>query len=323
MRYIVTGASGHIGNNLVRYINQIEPSATVIALTRRKITTELDGAVCQQVIGDISSKDFLDSVILPTDKVIHLAGVIDLTDKKQDLLYSVNYLGAKTITDVCLQKNVAKFIYVGSVDAIYKPIDTTIVEPLDYPTKDLVGGYAKTKAMATGYVKTVIEQNQTFNGAYVLPSAVVGENDFKPSAVGKIILNTILNKPEIGLKGGYNFVAVSDVVKAIYKLSNTDIKDGFILSGQSATVKDFYLYINASIGRKAKPVILPTFVAKLAMPFVKILNKITLKALADPHNYSNQKAKDVLGIDFLSAKDAVDRASKWFLDNKNLFTDKK
>ena len=323
MRYIITGASGHIGNNLVRYINQVEPSATVVALTRRKIFTELSGAICQQVIGDISSKDFLDIVIQPTDKVIHLAGVIDLTDKKQDLLYNVNYLGAKTITDVCLQKNVAKYIYVGSVDAIYKPVDTIIYEPTDYPTKDLVGGYAKTKAMATGYVKSVIDNNPNFNASYVLPSAVVGEYDFKPSAVGKIILNTILNKPEIGLKGGYNFVAVSDVVKAIYKLLNLDVKDGFILSGEPATVKDFYLYINSSINRKAKPIILPTFVAKLAMPFVKILNKITLKALADPHNYSNQKAKQVLGIDFLSAKASVDRACKWFIDNKNLFTDKK
>ena len=322
MRYIITGASGHIGNNLVRYINQIEPTAKVVVLTRRKIGVELDGTNCTQVLCDILSEDFLSSFITSDDIVVHLAGVIDLTDKKQDLLYSVNYLGAKTITDVCLKLNVKKYVYAGSVDGIYKPSDVLITEPDSYPTDNLIGGYAKTKALATGYVKDVISRNPDFNGAFVLPSAVIGENDFKPSAVGRVILNVISNKAEIGLKGGYNFVAVSDVVKAIYKLANSSIRDGFILSGESVDIKQFYGYINKVINRNAKPIILPAFVAKMAMPFVKILNKITLKALSDPHNYSNKKASDALGINFLSAEDSIKKATEWFVANKSLF-DKK
>ena len=83
MRYVLTGASGHIGNNLARYIQKQDPFAQIVVLTRRLIIKELDGVCCEQVVGDLFSEAFLRAHIDETSIVVHLAGMIDLTNKKK------------------------------------------------------------------------------------------------------------------------------------------------------------------------------------------------------------------------------------------------
>ena len=43
MRFVITGATGHIGNNLVRLLNEKDPEAEIITLLRRKNPKELEG----------------------------------------------------------------------------------------------------------------------------------------------------------------------------------------------------------------------------------------------------------------------------------------
>ena len=119
----------------------------------------------------------------------------------------------------------------------------------------------------------------------VLPTAVIGVNDYKPSAAGKIILDTISGKAELGIKGGYNFVDVEDVAGAILILCQTENRGQYIVSGNNVSVKELYEKINSYKNLKKKPIIIPTWIARLACPFVNVLNKITLKALLDSHNY--------------------------------------
>ena len=320
MRYVITGASGHIGNNLVRYINEVEPNAEIIALNRRHITKELNGANVTQVVGDLNDIDFLSNNINNKDVVIHLACLIDLTNKKKDEMYKTNYLLTKNICDICLKKNVKKFIYVGSVDAIYreKTIDE-IGEPQDYYPDKMIEMYAKTKAMASKYVLYTIKDIINFNCAIVLPSAVIGINDYKPSAIGKVILDSINGKKEFGMKGGYNFVDVIDVCRVIYKLAGNDKTGQFIVSGHDVSVKEVYGYINKFMGFKKKPIIIPTCIIWLCVPFVKVLNPVTIKALQDNHYYNNSKIIKELNIVPTDISTTFENTIKWFVNNKTKF----
>ena len=294
-QYVITGASGHIGNNLVRLINKTEPQAKITVLTRRKIDKELAETTYQQIIGDICNKKFLSQNIHSGDIVIHLAGIIDLSNKLRNECFSINYLATKNICEVCKTKNV-RLIYCGSVDGIYRPDkNATITEPDDYSPEKIEGNYGQTKAMAMKYVLSQIKNDSNFNCAMILPTAVIGINDFKPSAVGKILSNVLNGGKEFGMKGGYNFVDVQDVCNVIYSLCHNNKKDQYIISGENVEVKDLYAFLNKQKNLKRKPIIFPTFLVKLAAPFVGVLNKITIKALTDPHNYSHQKATTELG----------------------------
>lgn len=295
MRYVITGASGHIGNNLVRLINHTQPNAEVVVLVRRRVTTELNGAVCKQVVGDLNSLEFLQSNIMQGDRVVHCAGLIELSNKNFNKSYESNFCLTKNVCDVCLRAQVKKFVYISSVDAIYKTgKNLPIVEPFEYYPQKLETTYAKTKAMATQYVKLQIDANPSFNAGIILPTAVLGINDFKPSAAGKIIKDTLRGKAQFGIKGGYNFVDVVDVCQAIISLCQSNQRGQFIVSGENVTVKSLYNAINQYKGLKKKPIILPTFVAVTAVPFVKMLNLVMIKVLQQPHDYSCQRAQDLL-----------------------------
>ncbi len=311
-RFIVTGASGHIGNNLVKTAEKLFPEAEITAFTRRTVAKELDGTKCTQVIGDICDEKFLSENIKDGDTVVHLAALIDLTDKKKEETYKVNFLAAKKICDVCFSKKDVRFIYVGSVDAIAKTGDGKISEPDGYFPEKIEGNYGKTKAMATNYVLGKMKENESFPAAIVLPSAVVGINDFKPSAVGKVFADTLSGKPEFGIKGGYNFVDVEDVCRVILTLCENKKRGQYIVSGENVSVREVYGKINAVTGRKSRPIIIPTGLVYLFLPFVKVLNKITLKSLSEPHDYDSSKAKKELGFIPTPIDETFEKTVKWF-----------
>ena len=318
--YVITGASGHIGNNLVRLINKIEPDAKIVALTRREIGKELEGTVCSQEIGNLADEKFLAKHIKKDSIVIHLACLIDLTNKKRAESFEINFGITKKICDICLKNKVKKFVYVGSVDAIANTNDKeTISEPEDYFPELVEGNYGISKAMAMKYVLNCMKENPSFNCAIAIPTAVIGVNDLKPSPAGKILVDTLKNKTQMGMKGGYNFVDVEDVATAIHTLANNDLRDQYILSGTSVPVKELYMFVNNSKGLKKRPIIFPTWLVKLCVPFVKVLNKITVKALLAPHNYSSQKAKQDFNYTTKpineTLKNTVDWLEKYYIKN--------
>lgn len=311
-KYVITGASGHIGNNLVRHINEAEPDSTVVALTRRSVDAELKGTRCTQIVGDIGKRDFLDANIGEGDIVIHLAGLIDLTDKMPTETDRTNNLGTRLICDVCREKRVKRFLYFGSVDGIAKGSEAVISDPKNYFPDGVEGNYGKSKARAAQYVTEVINSDPGFNAAIILPSAVIGRNDFKPSAVGRVIADIVKGRAEFGIRGGYSFVDVRDVCSAALALCHSEHRGSFIVSGHSITVKQLFISANKLLGIRRRPIIIPLPLVRLFMPFIKVLNPITLKALTENHNYSCERAELLLGYSPRPFEETLSDTVDWF-----------
>lgn len=112
MAYVITGATGHIGNNLARSL--IQNHKEVVILTRR-MDRAIEGLHAKFIVGDIFDDSFLDNHIRENDIVIHLAGVIDIKNNKMDETYKINYELTKKMVDICMNKNIERFIYFSSV----------------------------------------------------------------------------------------------------------------------------------------------------------------------------------------------------------------
>ena len=320
MRYVLTGANGHIGNNLVRHILKVEPNAEVVALLRRKSDISLDGLNIKIVQGDITNEQFLKDSLLDNDIVISMAGVIDLKNNKKEETDKINYQAVVSLVNASQTRKNIRFVLVGSVDGVYKEkgIDK-IYEPTDFYPDKVLGNYGKSKARAMKFVLDKIKTDADFNGAIAIPSAVIGVNDYKPSAVGKVVLGVIKDKMEFGIKGGYNFVSVCDVAKGIYLLSKSEKRDVYYICGENKTVKEMYLTLNGIAKVNHKVITVPLLLAKLFSVFVPVLSKITLKALTDPHNYQNEKIKKDLGLTFTPIDETFTKTVNWFKENIELF----
>ena len=311
--YVLTGASGHIGNNMARHIKKAEPNATVTVLSRRKIGHELAGVDCRVVIGDLFDPNFLADNIGQNDIVIHMAGYIDLTDKHAEETYRVNVELTKILADVCERIGVRRFLYMGSVDGLPRPEgDKIIAEPDTLDPDAVEGHYGKSKAMAMRYVMEKAAACPAFSCATVLPSAVIGVNDFRPSAVGGVIRSVLRGGAECGIRGGYNFVDVEDVCAATYALAQHDERGMFILSGEDVSVAELYRAINQKKGYRRPIILFPVWLVRLFLPFVRVLNKITLKALTEPHRYSSERAKKLLGYTPTPFSETLDKTIAFF-----------
>lgn len=314
MAYIVTGATGHIGNNLIKEL--IEQKYDVVILAR-KIDDSIKDLRATYKIGDIFNKTFLEELITKDDIVIHLAGVIDIKNSQKEATLNINYEGTKTIIDVCLEKKVKRFVYFSTVDCIYKENDEEIFEPQAIFPEKFSDNYSHSKALATKYVMECRNKQNNVPINILYPSAVIGKNDFKPSSIGKVIQDIIKGKLQFGVKGGYNFVDVDDIVRATIKVCEKEIEGDFLLTGHNISVYELYDITNRHLGRNKKTFKIPLFIVKLFIPFIPYLSKFVLKTITENHNYNNLKMRNELCVIPVSFDETLDKTIEFFKGEGN------
>ena len=303
--YIVTGATGNIGNNVVRYLVSLNKEVRVLV---RRYDDSLKNLPIDIKIGDVFSLTFLDKSIDEKDIVIHCAGFIDLLNKEKYQSFRTNYQGTKRIADLCLRKN-NRLIYISSVDAIPKKKRGLVSEPLEINPKKLKTYYAKSKALATDYILNQIRLG--LNAMILYPSAVIGINDYKPSAAGREILNVMKHRVIFSLKGGYNFIDVTDVAKAIVIASNSNLIDHIILSNTDQTIHQLYEAIEDATNTKKFIIPIPSFIARLAVLFTSKYSQMMISAIEDNYHYSNLKMKKYLLSELTPFTKTIKETTTW------------
>ncbi len=325
-KIFITGATGHIGNNLVRYLLTNYKDLDIQLLVRNEDDEAINDLQVNKIVGNITNKDFLIQIIEENSIIVHCAGLIDITNKKYQELEKINYQWTKDLIDVCIDKKISKFIYISSVDAIYKESSEQITEPVIlYPNK-LNSYYGKTKAMATNYVLDKINQ-QLISGTIIYPSAVIGPNDFKVSSIGQVLVDNIHNRIMARIDGGYNFIDVRDLAKAITYSMFNEVKSSYLVTGENLTVDELFVIINQKLNKKKMPIKLPfklvLFISDLITIYYKlrkvkpVFTKYALNTLHSNHCYNNQLAKIELNLEITPVKKSIEDAIDWFIIHGN------
>lgn len=305
----ITGATGHVGNNLVRKLTQEKYDFRILA---RKITKAIEDFKKQTIIGDIFDENFLNETLQDNDVLVHLAAYINLKNDQRDLTYKINYEGTKTIADICVRKNVY-LIFSSSVDAIRS--DDYLVTETNHLKIDCIDTlYQKTKALASNYILDL--SNKTNLRSLVLyPSAIIGINDYKPSPIGKEIKKCFKRRVCLYFQGGYNFIDVEDVTNAIISSIQTQYLGQVIISGQYVSLYDMYRLIFKALDRKVIMIKIPIYLIKLVSNIIPRF-KVMIKALLSNHNYDNTKMINDLKIQPLPISLTIDKTVKWFIEEK-------
>lgn len=304
----ITGATGHIGNNLVRKFNQDNIDYRILA---RQVAKSIEPFKDKVIIGDVFSYDFLNENLKENDTLIHLAAYINLKNDKEDLTAKINFEGVKMIADLCLSKKI-RLVYTSSTDCITNG-DYNLSEPENINLDNLEGFYQQSKALATNYLLK-LQKEQNLECLILYPSAVIGINDFKPSAVGKEIRRCFKKHICFYFHGGYNFVDVEDVATAILNGVKENINGSFILSGEYIGLYKMYKLIFTSIKRKPLMIKIPVYLVKLgAKIFPKY--KIMIYALLTEHNFNNKKMVNLLKINPTPIPITLKNTIEWFKEN--------
>lgn len=323
--YVVTGATGHLGNVVVKMLLQNNHNVKVLLLPNEDLSP-LENLNIKIEYGDVRDREFLEKNIDSDCIVIHMAGIIDVSSKTNTLLRDVNINGTKNVADVCLEKG-ARLIYTSSVHTIQAgENETTLLkEPTEFDENKIIGAYAKSKTVATGYVFEKCAEG--LNATIVYPSGIIGPYDYKISDIGQVIIDHINGKLLAYVKGGYNFVDVRDVARGILLACEKGKSgEGYILSGEMCSVRRMLEIVNKRIGRKRLPPKIALWFAKafalLSEAYYKIRHKkpsfsaYSLKTLNVNCNFDNSKAKEFLGYTTRDVKETLFDTVDWLIENK-------
>ena len=92
---LVTGATGHLGNVLVRKLLERGRRVRSLILPGEPLTA-LDGLMVEVIVGNILDREILKRAVADVDTVYHLAGVISILSG-DDSLRQVSVTGARSI----------------------------------------------------------------------------------------------------------------------------------------------------------------------------------------------------------------------------------
>lgn len=324
MKFLVTGGSGFLGINLIRYLHskghQIK-SLDLVDFDYQDMNDEIE-----EIKGDIRNKEIVKKAVQGVDIVIHCAAALPLYTPEE--IFSTDVEGTRNLLEEAELAQVDRFVHISST-AVYGIPDH---HPL-YETDKLdgVGPYGKAKIQAEQ--ECLILRDVGMCVPIIRPKSFIG-----PERLGVFDLLFDWAKdghgfPMIGNgKNRYQLLDVEDLCEAIYlccRLEKEKVNDTFNIGAKEFTTmrEDYQAVLDyAGHGKKIKglpekPIILTLRLLE-AMKLSPLYKWVYETASKDSF-VSIEKAEKVLGYKpKYSNKDALIRNYKWYLEHLHEFQNK-
>lgn len=239
--YIITGAAGFLGNNIVRILLQQNKGEVRALVLPGDDLISLNGLDCEIVKGNVLEKESLLPLFHDDEGrevfVIHCAGAVDIASGYSSKVYDVNVEGTRNVCQICLEKQ-AKLVYISSVHAM-APTETSegILPAKTYNPDEVPGLYAKVKARASQIVLDTVSRG--LHACLVQPSGLIGPYDYSNSNLTQFIVETANEKLPACVSAGYSFVDVRDATMAIINACENG-KDGisYLVAGPTTSMME-------------------------------------------------------------------------------------
>lgn len=325
---LVTGATGHIGNVLVRKL--IQKGEKVRALIwRGEDTTPIAGLDVDRVVGDVLDLESLRAALQGVEKVFHLAGIISIMPGDDSFVRRVNVEGTRNILAAARWAGVRRLVYTSSIHAIRRvPHGVLIDESLPFDLDNPYGTYDRSKAEASLEVQKAVAEG--LDAVIVCPTGVIGPYDYRRSEMGSVILDAAQGKTSPYVDGAYDFVDVRDVADGMILAEERGQKgESYILSGQRISVRYLLETVREVTGKAFTRIKIPLSLAGFAARFTPIYYRLSkarprftpysLEVLQSNSTISHTKATRELGYHPRTLYESIADTARWFLENGRLF----
>jgi len=255
MRALVTGATGHLGTNLVRLL--AARGHGVRALVRGEAPWLGD---VERARGDVLDPASLATAVDGVDVVFHLAGVISVVGPLGGLVRSVNVEGTRNVRAAAGGRRI---VHMASIHAFRQdPLD----EPLD-ENRPLAGrpgdhAYDLSKAEA---MRLVLDSGA--DAVVVAPTSVIGPDDWRPSRMGRVLLACFRGHLPAVVPGGFDWVDARDVAEGTLAAAERGRRgEAYLLGGAWTSVRALADLAADVAGVRAPRLTCPAWLARPAAP---------------------------------------------------------
>ena len=259
----VTGATGLLGNNLVRELVAEGYRVRALVRSHAKAKQQFAGIDVEIICGDMLNVPGFFGALEGVKVIFHTAAYFRDSYKggrHWEALYAANVEGTRALLDHGWRAGVRRFVHTSSIAVLRGPAGQVIDETMLRDEKD-ADDYYRSKILADRVLLDFLEAHPDFWAAMVLPGWMHGPGDAGPTQAGQAILDVALNRLPGVPPGSFSVVDARDAARAMI-LANRHGRRGerYLAAGRHMTMTDLLPLIAQATG--ARP---PTRRIPLAM----------------------------------------------------------
>ncbi|HVX39421.1 MAG TPA: NAD-dependent epimerase/dehydratase family protein [Gemmatimonadaceae bacterium] len=316
---VVTGATGLLGNNVVRRF--LARGERVRVLVRDPASPALRGLAVETVVGDVTRRSDVDRALAGASLVVHAAAVVRIGRRDLDELRRVNVGGTENVARACLRGGV-RLVHVSSVDALGWGTLEAPGHEESAPTPDHGIAYVRSKREAFALVCDLVAQG--LDARIVHPAFMLGPNDWRPSS-GRLVVEAVRLPWLPAPPGGNDFCHVDDVVSGVIAAAERGTRGrDYVLGGAHHSYASAYTAFRRAAGRQSRAWSLPRPALMAAGWLGDLAGAVTgsepavnsgaIAASCHEHHFDDARARRELGYRARPLTDAARDAVNWFVE---------
>ncbi|MNG71456.1 3 beta-hydroxysteroid dehydrogenase/Delta 5--_4-isomerase [compost metagenome] len=324
----VTGATGLLGNNLVREL--VAKGCHVKALVRsldkgRRQFGSIEGI--ELIAGDMADVAAFAAHLQGCDVLFHTAAYFRDNYKggsHWSELKAINVDGTERLLEQAYRAGIRRFVHTSSIAVLNgepgMPIDETCLR-----RSEDADDYYRSKILADEVVLAFLQSHPDMNGSLVLPGWMWGPADLGPTSSGQLA-NDVMNGKLPGLvPGSFSVVDARDVALAMILAAERGKRaERYLAAGRHMTMQQLVPLLGKIAGvqtpKRTLPLPLLYIIAALQEAYARLSGKPVLLSLAtvrlmvkeaNRSHFNHAKSERELGLTFRPVEQTIGDTVTW------------
>ncbi len=327
---LLTGGTGLIGSHLLFELAKTETNIRAIyrdSARIQKVKTLFDFyskgekhafELIEWVEADVLDIVSLEDAFVDVTHVYHCAAIVSFARNDFSKMMKINREGTSNMVNMSLSRNVQKFAHVSSTAAIGGFEGKLTTEKTKWTQSPRISGYAVSKYSSEKEVWRAHEEG--LDVVIINPCVIIGAGDWNESSL------TIFKALEKGLKfytpGQNAFVDARDVATMLVMLMKSDVNaERYLCISENVPFKVLFEKIAKRLDIKGPTIATPKWLMAFTWRLVGVYSWFARKnptitresaySAFSTMEYSSEKIKKQLNVEFISIDDAIDNAVRF------------
>jgi len=328
----VTGATGLLGNNLVREL--VARGYAVKALVRSRAKGEQQFnklPKVELVVGDMADVSAFATSLQGCNVVFHTAAFFRENYKggrHWKELEKVNVIGTQDLIDQAYRAGIRRFIHTSSIAVLDGAPGASIDETCLRADAD-ADDYYRSKILADRVVLSFLEAHPDMHACMVLPGWMWGPADIGPTSSGQLVQDVVNGKLPGLIPGSVSVVDARDVARALIAAAEHGRRgQRYLAAGRHMTMRQLVPILGRIAGVKTPsrelPLLLLYTLAAVQEFYARLTGKPILLSLATLRlmireeyrtHFNHRKSEQELGLSFRSLELTITDTVAWYRDH--------